>query len=260
MSTVLPRRGSVLSLAVAATAVVVVGLVAVTSLSRSASKLSPSATSSPRPALFVPATNAELAVVLHTLGLDPATLAAAGVTPGETTTLVGNMRSHLSTHMDGFRSADNDCGAARNEYDRLLRLVQAGLAGQEDRTAWATAPGTLSTAIAARQSLRDAAFTAAADGLSGAKVSAITTARANHASWDLLLPHMFTNREQVDWVTLRDALSNQRIAAKHGDSTDPAAQGIIMAADAQPATALARANLEANLATVTAAWNQAVNQ
>ncbi len=67
------------------------------------------------------------------------------------------------------------------------------------------------------------------------------------------------NREQTEWVAVRDALANEKIAAKLGDTPDQAAQSALSTWRANGSVSAARVSLDTNLASVTTAWNNATH-
>lgn len=222
----------------------------------------PSPHSSP---LMLPATNQELAVTLSRLRLNPEPLAAAGLTAQQTTSLVSNLRSHLSTHMDAIRLADTELGNASNTVDALTRRIRAGLGSEQDVSQLASATTALNTARSSLNSLLAAAYSAATDGLGQNALSGIATSRGNldgvagdSGVGGIPTQYLFSSRSETTWVNLRDALANVRISGRHNQDPNPDAQSLISSLNAEPATATAIANLNNNLSTVTAAWNNAV--
>jgi hypothetical protein len=219
----------------------------------------------PGKALFTPATNQELAITLSRLRLNPEPLAAAGLSAQQTTTLVGNLRSHLTSHMDDLRTADTDLGNASSAVDSLTRRVQAGLGSEQDVSDLATARTTLATARGNLSTLLAAALTAAVDGLGEGPVALLSTCRGNldgvagdTGVGGIPTQYLVSSRTESQWVGLRDALSNVRICTRLGQDPNPDAQSLIAAADAEGPTAAAITDLDANLQSVTAAWNAAV--
>ncbi|MGE3108828.1 MAG: hypothetical protein AB7G11_15050 [Phycisphaerales bacterium] len=214
---------------------------------------------------FTPPTSAELSMVLYRLGLSPDHLAAAGVSPAQTTELVGDLRSHLTTAMDDLRDADSNYAASAQLVDSLERVVRAGTAAQEDLQALTAARSQLASSAATRQTLLASALSAATADLDPAIVQSLALARSGtipdvRAGWNIPLQYAFADRPEEEWVHLRDALSSQRISARHGEDPAQDALDTIAAANSSPAVAAASANLQANLNAVSAAWNNAVSQ
>jgi len=257
------RRASAVTILIGAVALSAVAGIAVTSISsRSPSPSVPMLAEST--ILLTPASSAEVSALLYRLGLAPDRLAAAGVTAGQTTTLVGNLRSHLADHIDALRSADEGYHAAHLLVDALERIVRAGTSTSEQRTALTAAQTQLASSATTRQGMLDSTYTAATNGLADGTLQLLAHAYTNTA-WELPvqaspLPYAFADRSEQDWVTLRDALSAQRIAVKYGQTPDQNALDIISAASGAPAVSAAASNLQAHLAEVSAAWAAAVAQ
>lgn len=256
------RRASAITIGIGVIAASAVAGIAVTSIS-SISPLS-HPTSRAESVLPTPASSAEISALLYRLGLAPDRLAASGVTAAQTTTLVGNLRSHLSDHIDALRSADADYTSSRSLVDALERLVRAGTSTSDQRTALTTAQTQLASNATTRQGVLNSAYTAATDGLAAGVLQSLARAYTN-TGWELPvqaspLPYAFADRSEQDWVTLRDALSAQRIATKYGQTPDQNALDFISAASGASAVSTAAANLQANFAQVSAAWATAVAQ
>jgi hypothetical protein len=195
---------------------------------------------------------------LGRLGLVPKRLAAAGLSAQNTTTLVSHLRTYLDDHLQDLQTADAAFASARVEYDRLLRLVQAGTATNDDRFAWTAAQATFVSATAARQTVLNAVFSAATADVGQDALVALNTVNTNSNTWDLPVEYLASGNNEHDWVTLREALADVRIATSGGLAPSEHVSQIVAGFDAAPATATARANIVANLATVTEAWNNAV--
>ena len=80
--------------------------------------------------------------------------------------------------------------------------------------------------------------------------------RAN-AAWGLDTYFLVVDRTEPGWVALRDALDEQRIAAKYDEAVSAESQAVLSAALADQAVAAAKTNLESGLAAVQAAWDSA---
>ena len=68
---------------------------------------------------------------------------------------------------------------------------------------------------------------------------------------------MTVDRTETEWISLRDGLSNERIAARYGNEANGACQSLLSTARSNQTVAAAKANAVANLATVSAAWDTA---
>src|SRR5262249_37480178 len=103
------------------------------------------------------------------------------------------------------------------------------------------------------------AFNAATASLSTAQRTALTNIRANK-DWDVPTEFLLVNRPEAQWVLLRSALANERIAAAAGQPASADAQAALNTFRSQTQVAAAKAALDANLAATTTAWNQALGQ
>lgn len=199
----------------------------------------------------------QVAVALRQVGLDPDALAAAGLTAQQTTALVAAARAHLDEHYTTLRQAQLDHAQARNEHDRLKRLVRAGRATTQQKEQLDQAAAGLAQAAAQLEQARQALAQAATAHLGSAPNDTLATIHA-HNRWSHPVQYRAAERTEPDWVALRDALAHARIADKRQRDPEPEVLQIIAQADANPDVAAARANLENNLTTVTNAWNTAI--
>jgi len=117
-------------------------------------------------------------------------------------------------------------------------------------------------ALANAQATRDGAlaslFTSGSAGLTSTQRASLTAIRANR-SWKLPTEFLVVSRTEAEWIALRDALSNERTAAKNGDTPNATCQALLGTERAVAAVASARASLDTNLSSVTSAWNAATN-
>jgi hypothetical protein len=201
-------------------------------------------------------TPASLEVALISAGLDADALAAAGVSPVGISGLVDAAESTLAQQpLEGLNAA---LGTARTACDERERKVQSGLATPQEVSGFATLKAALTAAENNRRSALDALFTAAAATLQSEPRTVLTTIRANRA-WGLPIEFLTVNRSEADWIALRDALSNERICTKNGETPNVACQAMLTSARANVTVAAAKAAHGTNLAAVTTAWNTAVH-
>ena len=205
-----------------------------------------------------PLTDNELAVALMRVGLTPEACCAAGLDATQTAKLVDNARDHLNTNIAALRLADEEYMTAKANHDQLKRLVQSGKATDEQITEFQTAAATLATKTTARDSALSSLYAAAVDGLEGA----ITTKLGNckdSRHWDACpVQYRVESRSEADWVALRDALANIRIANELDESPAQESTDTVNNADADPDVSAAATALSLNLNTITNAWNDAV--
>ncbi len=247
MSKLQIRRGHMMVAAMAAMLIGSTGLLAISRMSFSL----------PAP-IVEPVTEQEVASALARIGLLPDTLAAAGLTPAQTTSLVANARARLDTEIVDLRAADESFFDAKPTLDRLGRLVRNGTATDAQRASHEAAASTVNAAEAARTAVLGQLFNAAVLGLSDDTVTTITTIRDNRAKWQLPLQYLADrDRTEEEWVMLRDALANHRICAAEGVPTDMTCDSVVRSADADLQVSRAQTRLSSRRATVTAAWHSA---
>jgi hypothetical protein len=195
--------------------------------------------------------------MLHTAGLAPESLAAAGVTASQTTDALLRIRDQLPQLASQFDAAQNVYSAARIEHDRLERLVRSGAGTAQDVDSLQTARTQLRAAAAQRDAATQA-FVQAAD--LGPEVNTRLAALSDRRGDGLPTPYRAATRPDADWLALRHAIASTDIHTRLGEDVPQPARAVILANDSIPAIANARASLDANGPAVTAAWNQAVNQ
>ena len=207
-------------------------------------------------ALIEPAAS-ELTVALIRTGTGPEALAAAGLSPSGATTVVSNLRNFMIANPATLDVADAAFASAKQSVDELKRLIQSGQGAAEDVTAYNAAKTQLSLAKAQRQSVLDGFFTAATADLGQTQKDTLTALRGN-GDWDRPTEFLVLSHTDADWVELRDCLANERIAADQGEDPDPDAQTTLSDYRNAAAVTAAKANLDANLAVIAAAWDQAI--
>lgn len=207
-------------------------------------------------ALLAP-TAAELEVALLRAGLGPEALTAAGLSGGNATTVVGDLRTYMTDNAGVLDSADASYASAKQSVDQLKQLIQGGQATNDDLTAYTTANSDLASARPQRSAVLDDFFTAGADSLSPAQKDTLTAIRGN-SDWDRPTEFLLLSHTDADWVELRECLANERIAADQGEDSDPDAQTTLDQYRSAAPVAVAKANLDANLGVVTAAWEQEI--
>lgn len=252
------RPGGVANIALGAIALVVFLAVGVVSIPKLGGSGSGSGTG--ELAVSVPPTPHEVAVALTRVGLDAASLTAAGLTVNQITSLVSDAEEHLMEHMDALRLADEGWSNARRDADRLEALIRAGGGSGEDVQALATARATLATKASERDALLSGLFAAATGESAQGAAELLTTMRANReAGWEVPQQYLTMTRTQLEWVQLREALANLRIAAQLGEEPDQACSTLVGTCNAAGNVANAKTSLDANLATNAAAWTAAIN-
>ncbi len=112
--------------------------------------------------------------------------------------------------------------------------------------------------LADRANGPQAMFTALTASLTDAQRASLQTIRANR-QWKVPAAYKLVERTPAQWVTLRDALADEAIAATKHHNLDRAVVAFLAGVRAQPAVAnaLQRAN---NAASTRSAWTQAAEQ
>jgi hypothetical protein len=193
-------------------------------------------------------------------GLDPAALAAGGVQSGGVGAVLQAAADTINANPNALPNADAAFAIARTDVDRLQALIQSGLGSQEDVTAYQTAVTSLATATSQRQTALDQIFTTAIANLSAGQRTVMTQIRANRAvefSRDFPTEFLTLDRSQETWVNVRECLANEHIAVKHPETLDQGEQAQLATWRANQTVSAAKNSLDANLATVTTAWNTA---
>jgi hypothetical protein len=201
-----------------------------------------------------PASN--LDVLMIRAGLDARSLAAAGVSSAQVSSVASALAAHVA-QAPSLSEADQSYAQARVEHDALDRKVGGGTASPEEITALAAARQALDSARALRASRLDALHTAGAAGLSFDQRSRLAMLRFN-ADKPAPIEFKVVERTEAEWVALRDALSNERSAAANGEQPNAGCQSLLGSARSNSAVAAAKSAIDTNLASIQSAWSVAV--
>lgn len=191
---------------------------------------------------------------LISAGLAPDVLAASGLTTQQVSAVAAAGREYVSDHFADLEAADEAFATASGDVVRLERLAQQGKATEQDVASLAAARTSLASATAARSAGLAGVFDAATESL-GTDQRALV--QRFHANRDRAVPLKYrgTDRTEEQWVSLRDAVSSQAIAARRGEDLDAGSAQIL--ADANTAETVRAAAAEAGLADARAAWQTA---
>jgi hypothetical protein len=195
-------------------------------------------------------------VKLIRAGLEPKALCAAVVSSGVILPVLQAAADNMNGAPTSLDSADASYATSRNSADALARKIQSGKASQEEIASDPAAQSALTSAESAQQSVLDGFFSAAIANLPNAQRVALANIRANKG-WELPAEYLVVNRTEVEWVALRDALANERIAAELPDTLSQTCQALLATVRADPAVAAARSNMQSGLTLLTNAWNTA---
>ena len=198
----------------------------------------------------------DLRLALHRAGLDARSLTAAAVSSNSVSSVINAAREELGTVAASLNSADASFVQARQQVETLERRIQGGQGSAEDVTALAAARSSQTSAAASRQSALSSLFNAGTAGLSQTQRTVLTNTRAN-AQWEVPVEYLTVTRTESQWVALREALANERIALAHNESPASAAQTLLQEVRSNLSVAAAITSLAANHTTVNAAWQQA---
>jgi hypothetical protein len=202
---------------------------------------------------------ADFPATLIRAGLDPKALAAGGVSSQSISSVLSAAATQINSAPTALSNADDAYATARTQVDHLTSVIQSGHGTQDDIAALATAKSNLATAASQRQAAVDAIFNAATANLTNGQKTALSKIRSNR-SWDLPLEFVVVDRQQAEWVSVRDALANERIAVTLSGTLNEAAQSQLATWRADSSVAAAKVGLDSNLSAITTAWNSAAGQ
>lgn len=194
-------------------------------------------------------------VLLTRAGLSPDALAAAGVSALSVSTIVSSALASVQTHPQALALLDTSYADARRESDARRRRIQSGLGNEADVTVYQASSAAMNSSETQREVFITELLATATAGLPQEQRTALAAIRAN-SSWNLPKQYMVVNRSQEQWVALRDALANERVAARLGEEPDPACQALLANCRANAAVITGTSGVAPeNLAAIRAAWN-----
>lgn len=202
-----------------------------------------------------PPANTAFAGVLLRVGLGADTLASAGITGQQVTSLVAALKQ-------GFNEAtlagrDEGYIRAKQSHDGLRRKVTSGKGSQEAVAALRAAETALAAANTQRETYLTGLRTAGLATVSEGQRTLANRIQAN-GSWRFPTQYLVKDRTEAQWVVLRDLLAVKQIHEKDATAPFPEASVSQLAAiDAENEIATAKVNLDAGMASVQTAWNAA---
>ena len=203
----------------------------------------------------VPSTDVQDAMLRA--GFDAKALTAVGLSANGTSAFVDAFRDAYGNQAAALDQADASFAAARVASDALRREIESGKGSAEDVTAYQAQISAMNTASVARTSALNSARAPAESLLSAEQRAQLARIRANK-TWELPMQFLLVDRSEAQWVALRGALANEKIAPRYGEETAPAHASVLAAARAHNDVALAKSRLDSNLTAMQAALNTAI--
>lgn len=200
-----------------------------------------------------PASN--LDVLMIRAGLDARSLAAAGVSSAQVSSVASALAAHVA-QAPSLSEADQALAQARVAHDALDRKVGSGTASSGEIAELAAARQALEAARAVCSARVDALHAAGSAGLSQQQRMTLAMLRFN-ADKPAPIEFKVVERTEAEWVALRDALSNERSAAANGEQPNAACQTLLGSARSNSAVAAAKSACDTNLASIQSAWSVA---
>ncbi len=215
--------------------------------------------------LSVPTLRADAAAVsiaptvrsqLHGVHISPQTLAASGVVAGAVQGIVSNAAAHLEAHGPALQAARSQAGGHAATIRGLERKQRSRTITPAEAATLANARTSLAAARTALANGEDALFTAALAGLTADQQGRLSQIRGN-ADWDVPIQYKAVARTEAQWVALRQALANARIASAQDTDPDQDCADLISDCTNSYHVTLAAQAVTLNLDAITAAWNNA---
>jgi len=201
--------------------------------------------------------NVPLQDALYRSGLNPRTLAAAGVTPAQVAAMCTALRAGLAEVQPILDAADAGVSGGRRSVGRLSRLVRSGKATAEQVQELASCKAACQAAIAERKTCMNSFRTTALAGLSEAQRNALRNIRRN-SEWKVPVPYRVVNRTPEQWMELEEFLDVERIETRWGHDVPAEVVTVLAEARSNQRFAAAKTALETNLAAVKAAANASI--
>jgi hypothetical protein len=208
------------------------------------------------PSIAAPSST-EVLDAMYLAGLDPKALCAVGVSAQSIAAFVAEFRDDYLLHGSELTQAEAAIATAQVSSDALRRKIQSGKGSPEDVTNYQTAMASLTAAEAARTTALAACRAGAEATLSQAQRDQLARIRSNK-SWELPMEFLLVDRTEAQWVALRDALANEKIAPRYGQQTAPEHASVLSSARSNADVAQAKTRLDSNLAATQSAFNAAL--
>lgn len=205
------------------------------------------------PRFMAPPTPQELDLALRRAGLGPEQVTAAGADALDIGDLFENAYAHLDNNATYTLAASN-LAAAKAQYQDLLREVRSGVAIAQQQEDFATATAAYSDAQDDWADAQANFIAAATADLVSEETDVLDQLRANQRWHSLPLEFSVVERTEEQWVELREALANERIAEEAQQAPDQDAQLLLSQLRIQTNVSAAAAHLNSNLITNNSAW------
>lgn len=196
---------------------------------------------------------------MYLAGLDPEALCAVGVSAQGMGAFVSEFRDDYMLHATELTQAETRIAEAQVASDALRRRIQSGKGSQEDVTAYQAALAQLAAGKTARTAALAACRAGAEATLSQAQRDQLERIRSNR-HWELPLEFLLVDRTEAQWVALRDALANEKIAPRYGQETAPEHATVLASARGNADVSTARSRLQSSLSATKSAFQSALVQ
>lgn len=192
---------------------------------------------------------------LRRVGLDPESLAAAGLSAHDASALANRAVAHLdvATYSTLLQAIEIH-GSAQDEMQHLQRLFRAGTPGSATQTDLDNAIAAEASARATMEARQQDLYDAATLGLSATPLARLDAIGDED---NLAYPDYFkvVGRTHAQGIALRDALNAVRIDTKLGQDPSDHHQAIIDAQLADTTIAAAKTAYDTNITAIHTAWH-----
>ena len=192
------------------------------------------------------------------VGLDADSIAAAGVQATEVADIATNVQGYLDANPTELSGADAAFLSAQQDVSALSKLVHGGQGTAQDAIDLTTAQAALDTAETDRDAAIDALFDAGVVDLTAAQSTALSNIRANK-HWGLPIEFAAKNRSDQDWLSLAEALTDERVSAREEIPASPACVALLLSERSDSAVSAAKTAYDTNLSAVQTSWATAVS-
>jgi hypothetical protein len=197
-------------------------------------------------------TTREVQLALFSAGLSPQTLAAAGFSAAQASTALATVLEEHEAAVLALNAADERLQRAKEARDRTLARIRSGVASQAEATGLQALEAEVAAARSDRAQRVDNIRRPVTEMRPGS--AEIIRAITENAVEGIPIWCSVIDRPTEQTIALRDALSAKQIRERLGETVPTEVTAVINATLGNQQVASAKANLEANQETVTAAW------